>query len=505
METVKTKNSLSNLLEISQNIALLQTIDHLLSWDQETYMPAKAITIRAKQLEYLSGLIHEEQIKPKFKHSLSEFIDLDSGQIKDPSLTEIEKANLRLWRKEYLKTVKLPLDFIKEFAELKPSSISAWQSAKEKNDFSIFLPYLEKIISLSRKKADFIGYKEHPYDALIDYFEPDAKTKEFDTLFTSLKKSLIHLLQKMGKKQPSDSKFLYLFYPKEKQLHFSNMILKKLGFSEDSSRLDLTSHPMCLGIHPHDTRLTTRIYPNSITENIFSVIHEAGHGLYHMGLPNEFFATPIYSPLSYGFDESQSRMWETIIGKSPPFWKHFFPILQQEFPENLKTVKMEQFYQAINLVKPTMIRTSSDEITYNLHIILRFEMEKMMMEGELEAKDIPEIWNEKMKNYLGIVPKNDSEGCLQDIHWSMGAFGYFPTYTLGNLYAAQLFSSFAQSDPNWPDEIARGEFQSIQKWFKENLYQFGKIYSSSEMIRKITNRPLSPEPFIHYLENKFLT
>jgi carboxypeptidase Taq len=497
------KDSYTQLHDIAKTGSLLSSVQMLLDWDQETYMPHEAIELRAQQQEYLASLIHKEKTGAKFSKALSKLIDLESGKIKDASLSAKQQAAVKEWRRDYLQVVKLPTAFVKKMSKATSTGSHIWMLAKEKNDFAAFRPALENIVSLTRKKADLLGYKNHPYDALLDTFEPETTTAQITTLFSHLKELLKELLKKIMEQPPVEERFLYLNYPADKQLHFVGRLLKPMGFDSSFSRLDQSAHPMCMGIHPTDTRMTTRVHPNKLMMNIFSVIHEGGHGLYHHGLPKEHFGTPLGEPISYGIDESQSRIWETIIGRSSAFWIHFYPLLQQEFPENLTPVSLHDFYNAINSVKPSFIRTDADEVTYNLHIIVRFELEKALLEGALQVKDLPEAWNAKMEEYLGIKPTTVSEGCMQDIHWSIGAIGYFPTYTLGNLYAAQFFEAFSRLHPDWNQKVASGDFSELRAFLYENIHRFGREYTAAELVQKVTGKPLSEKPFIAYLETKY--
>jgi carboxypeptidase Taq len=490
---------------LSKKAALLQTISYLLEWDQETYMPKEAIELKSEQLELLSSLYHKEKTGKPFREALEKLIDLKTGQCIAEDLSEKQKAALKRWRRDFLIEEKLPTEFVEEFTKTTSTSMHAWQDAKKKNSFASFAPYLEKIVDLTRKKADFLGYEAHPYDALLDLFEPETATNTVSTFFERLKIPLIALLKKIETKPDPEKAFLSLEYPHDKQLAFGKQLLSCMGFDTGFSRLDESSHPMCIPLHPSDVRMTTRIQPTDMISNIFSCVHEGGHGLYHHQLPKEHFGTPLGEAVSLGVDESQSRTWETLIGRSLPFWEYVFPKLQQTYPVQLGNVQLDTFYRAINLVEPSLIRVESDEITYNLHVLIRFEIEKEFLEGKLQVKELPEVWNEKMRTYLGISPKADSEGCLQDIHWSIGMIGYFPTYTLGNLYAAQYFETFAKEHPNWREKISNGEFGLLREWQKKHIHQYGRQYQPEELCEKITGKPLSEKPFLQYLENKYTT
>lgn len=497
------KDNYSKLHEISKMGAILGSINSLLEWDHETYMPQAANGLRSLQVETMASLVHRHKTSPKFIKALSLLINLESGEIIDENLSDAQKAALREWRRDHLHTIKLPLSFVKAFAKTTSHGIHSWAKAKKHNNFKEFLPHLEKIVSLNRKKADYLGYKEHPYDALLDLYEPEMKVSTLIPLFAKLKLHLTALLQSTNIATPIRDDFLTGHFSHAKQMHFGQTLMAAMGFDESRSRLDLSNHPFCITMHPKDVRLTTRIRPDLLMSNIFAVIHEGGHGLYGLNLPEEHYGSPLCEPISLGIDESQSRWWETRIGHSLPFWKHFFPSLKEQFPEALGNITLDEFYRAINTVKAGLIRIEADEITYSLHVIIRFEIEKALIEGSLKAKEIPGAWNELMREYLGISPHIDSEGCLQDIHWAMGAIGYFPTYTLGNLYAAQFFNRFEKEHANWKDKVAQGDLGFVRHWLKENIHQYGRQFTPQQMIQKVTGQPLSEQPYIDYLENKY--
>ena len=324
----------------------------------------------------------------------------------------------------------------------------------------------------------------------------------FDLGPISLKKPLIRLLKSVETKPEINNSFLFGNFSKNKQLDFSKFLLEKMGCDFRYARLDISEHPFTINFHPTDVRLTTAIQQSSLMYNIFSTIHEGGHGLYDLGLPKKLFGSPICEPVSVGIHESQSRLWETCLGHGLPFWQYFFPILKEKFPK-LKNVSLKQFYAGINKVNPGPVRVEADEVTYNLHIIIRFEIEKALIEGSLSPKDVPEVWNDKMRQYLNVDIKNDSKGCLQDIHWSLGYFGYFPTYTLGNLFAAQLFTTIKKQTPDWEKTILKGDLLFLKEWLHKNIYQYGKRYSSKALIKKATGQNLTSKYFVKYLQDKY--
>ena len=493
----------TSLFNLSKNATLLESTYNLLEWDQETYMPKEAIEHRSEQLELMASLIHDERTSPKYKEALSKLIDLETGVIKNTSLTKEESAAVREWRRDYLKTSKLPMEFVKEFAKTTSQALHVWAEAKRHSNFHDFAPHLEKIVELNKRKAEYLGYKKHPYDALLDLYEPEVTTDILTPLFGKMKIDLSNLLRSIQIQPKHSREFLHQEFNPSEQMHFGKMMLKELGFSDGMSRLDLSSHPFCNALHPKDVRMTTRIIPNLPLSNIFSVIHEAGHGIYEAQLDTDKYGSPLGSAISLGIHESQSRLWETIIGKSLSFWKHFYPLLQKSFPSQLKAVSLDEFYLAINHVEPSLIRVEADEVTYCLHVILRYELEKALIEGSLQVKDLPFAWNEKIREYLGISPTTDSEGCLQDIHWSMGAFGYFPTYALGNLYAAQIFNAFEGKHPEWKEKIASGQFALLRKWLEDHLHKHGRFFTPTEAVEHITGHKLTEAAYIEHLQKKY--
>ncbi|MBX9923129.1 MAG: carboxypeptidase M32 [Rhabdochlamydiaceae bacterium] len=493
----------AKLQKISTENTIYQSIYLVLEWDQETYMPPGAIEARANQIELLSGFVHKQKTSPSFKKTLGQLVDLTTGTPLSNKWSLQESACLRLWHKDWEKESKLPSSFVKECAKNSSASLAAWSQAKQQADFSLFAPYLEKTVALARKKAKLLGYKEHPYDALLDLYEPDMTVAKLTPLFQELKTALTEILSKTQKAKSQNIPALPGPFDPKIQMQIGKDLLQSLGFSEEISRLDVSSHPFCIGIHPQDTRMTTRIFPDLLISHILSVLHESGHGLYNTQLPQEYYGTPICEPVSYGIDESQSRLWETLIGRGIPFWKFFYPVLQKAFPEKLGSFPFLDFYRNLNTVKPSCIRVEADEVTYCLHIILRFEIEKALIEGSLKVKDVPSLWNKKMQELLGITPSHDGEGCLQDIHWAMGGFGYFPTYALGNLVAAQLFDTLKKLDPSLEAKIEQGSFSSIRNWLKDNIHKHGKIYTAEELIFQATKGPLQTSSYIQYLQKKY--
>jgi len=496
-------NDYKNLLKKGREIRLLSSLSLLLEWDQETYMPKGGIDFRSEQIELISSLAHREKTSETFKTALSKLIDLNTGKVLSEELDARKKAALREWRREYLMETKLPNDFVKTLAKTTSQATSYWAEAKKNNTFEIFLPQLEKIVPLIRQKADYLGWKEHPYNALLDLYEPGMTTKQLDTLFSQLKPFLTQLTQKLSLKKRVDTTFLSAHFPEDKQETFNHFILDQMGLDPRYSRLDYSEHPFCLGLHPQDVRLTTHTSAWSFFKSISAVMHEGGHALYELGLSPEELGSPVGEYCSMGMHESQSRWWETFIGQGRPFWKFAFPKLKETFPDQLAAVDLDHFYHAINQVEPSFIRVFADEVTYILHIILRYEIEKELLEGTLSLSNLPTVWNQKMEDSFGIIPDTDSDGCLQDIHWACGLFGYFPTYALGNLYSAQVFQTFQKTFPDWEVRIAGGDLKFMRHFLLENIHCVGREFPALTLIEKVTGSPLSPEPYITYLEKKY--
>ena len=491
------------LCKFSRKAKVLEGVSHLLEWDQETCMPKKAAPIRAEQIQTLAGIIHKEQTGKPFANALSKLIDLKTGEIQSKDLKPEQKAALKRWLRDYQMQTSLPTSFVEKFARVTSEAHVVWDQAKKQNNFTSFLPMLEEVIDLNKQKAEYFGYSEHPYDALLDIYEPEMTTKEVSKVFTPLKKSIVELLNKIkSSKQIDDSKLTVRYEPSQ-QFSFGNKLTELIGYTDDTGRLDLSSHPFSSASHPTDSRITTRIIPNLPISNIRSILHECGHAFYEIGLPAEHYGTPLGESISLGIHESQSRWWETRIGQSQAFWKFLLPHMKEHFKGKLDGIGPEKMWRGVNKVQPSMIRVEADEVTYALHVILRFELEKALTEGSLAPQDLPSAWNHQMEQLLGITPKNDAEGCLQDIHWSMGAFGYFPTYALGNLYAAQFFEAFEKDHPEWNESVEKGEFSFIKEWLTKKVHVHGRRYSSRELLKKISGKTFSAEPFENYLTKKY--
>ncbi len=504
MKSLKTVNDLTTrLLEIQR----INSAASLLSWDQETYMPAGGGEARAEQISTLQGIAHQKLVSPEIERLLASWLDPETGEIQDtPGETwdEPSRSLLReVWR-DYSRAKKLPSDFVIKLSRECSLAQQVWAEAKENHAFSQFLPNLRTVLSLKREEAEYLGYRDSPYNALLDVYEPGSTIEALRPLFAQIKGRLVPLLKKIQQSPIQiDDSILFHTFDQARQLEFGRMVLIAMGYDFERGRLDLSAHPFTTSFHPTDVRVTTRVHEHDLQSCLFSCIHEGGHGLYDQGLDPRYFGTPLGDSVSLGIHESQSRMWENCVGRSRSFWRFFYPMLQQTFHHQLRSLDGEQFYAAINRVKPSLIRVEADELTYNLHIMLRFEIEQDLIEGRTRPEDLPGIWNQKMEEYLGIVPSNDAEGVLQDVHWSFGAFGYFPTYTLGNLYSVQFYEQAKLEIPHLEDEIAAGQLMVLQRWLGQKIHRWGRMFTPDHLSRRVTGKSLDPEPFLTYVEKKY--
>ena len=504
MKTLKTVEALTTrLLEIQR----INSAASLLSWDQETYMPAGGGEARAEQISTLQGIAHQKLVSPDIERLLATWIDPQTGTIHDSpgeAWDEPSRSLLReVWR-DYSRAKKLPSDFVMTLSRECSLAQQVWAEAKEASNFAMFLPNLRTILSLKRQEAQYLGYRDSPYDALLDVYEPGSTIATLRPLFAQIKGRLVPLLKKIQQSSfQIDDTILFHTFDQARQLEFGRMVLIAMGYDFERGRLDLSSHPFTTSFHPTDVRVTTRVHEHDLQSCLFSCIHEGGHGLYDQGLDTRYYGTPLGDSVSLGIHESQSRMWENCVGRSRAFWRFFYPMLQQTFHHQLRALDGEQFYAAINRVKPSLIRVEADELTYNLHIMLRFEIEQDLIEGRTNPEDLPGIWNRKMEEYLGIVPTNDAEGVLQDVHWSFGAFGYFPTYTLGNLYSVQFYEQAKLEIPHLEDEIAAGQLMVLRRWLGQKIHRWGRMFTPDHLAQRVTGKSLDPEPFLSYVEKKY--
>ena len=475
----------------------LNNILALLQWDQEVMMPTGGAAGRAAQFSILSTIIHRKICDP----GLGELLQELAGRLDE--LPNGDQALVRVLKREYDKNTKLPEKFVADFARLTSEALPVWVTARKQNDFNHFLPLLEKVISMCRQKADFLGYEHHPYDALLDLYEEGLTSNDLDELFGSLQTELSKLLQhqvSQGKVLPETLLNIQSMQPQD-QVSFSERLLAEIGYDFKRGRQDISAHPFTTSLGHNDRRVTNRFRPDSI-EFIFSALHEGGHALYEQNISAEHTDTPLDEGVSLGIHESQSRLWENIIGRSRLFWNKYYPVLQEFLPQQFKGVDLDDFVHYINRVHPGMIRVEADEVSYNLHVLIRFELEKGLIEGTVTASDLPALWNEKYKNYLGVKVDSDANGVLQDIHWAHGSFGYFPTYTIGNLAAAQIWHSYCLYDTDYRQTLQQGNLAKIRKWLTENIYCHGAVYPPAELMQRVCGETLNARYFIEYLKNK---
>jgi carboxypeptidase Taq len=490
------------LIQRFKETRLLESIGSVLGWDERTYMPPKGGAHRAEQMALLARLGHEQLTSPR----VGELLGVVEGGPQAKDADTAAAVNVREIRRVYDIAVKVPGSLVEELARVTTRAQGIWQEARKNNDFKTFAPWLEKIVALKRQEAQAIGYRGVPYDALLDQYEPGATTAEITRLFAELRQELVPLVAAIaasGKKPRAD-----LFerdYPLDRQHLFGQAAAAAIGFDFTAGRLDTTAHPFCSGLGPGDCRLTTRYHPREFNQGFFGILHEAGHGIYEQGLDPEHFGTPMGSAVSLGIHESQSRLWENQVGRSRPFWEHFFPRARQVFPGTLDDVSLDDFLFAINKVSKSFIRVEADEATYNMHIILRFELEQALIAGDLKPADVPGAWNDTFQQSLGLMPPSAAQGCLQDIHWSMGGLGYFPTYTLGNLYAAQLMDKAKEELGDVDADFRVGKFDRLKRWLNDKVHRPGQKYRSRQLAEKITGQTLSTRPLVNYLRKKYGT
>ncbi len=467
-----------------------------LAWDRQTYMPEGGVKGRAEQLATLNRLAHEMLVSEETGDLLASLDELDP-ETEDGALVRVAHRN-------YEKATKLPARLVEEISRARSLAEPAWAKARKNSDWKAFAPHMQELLTLQRTSAEHLGYEDHPYDAMLDAFEPGARKVPLEAMFEGLKAGSLPLLQSISDELGEDfSSPLHGPFDEKLQEEFGASVASAFGYDWRRGRQDRAIHPFCVGLNSGDVRITTRFDPGWLSPSLFATFHESGHAMYEQGVNPEYFRTPLDGGASMGIHESQSRMWENLVGRSLPFWAHYYPQLQETFSQALGTTDLETFYRAINAVRPSEIRVEADELTYNLHILLRFELEVALFEDNLSVADLPAAWNAGMEEYLGIVPKNDAQGVLQDIHWAAGLFGYFPTYTMGNVLSVQLFETAVEKHPQIPEEIGRGEFGTLLGWLHENIHRHGRRYEPKDLIQDTTGRPLDTTPYLKYLNNKF--
>ena len=493
------KLAYDRLVSTLKEISLLGSIGALLEWDEQTHLPEEGFEHRANQSSMLAKMRHDWFTSAVIDDLLAE---VESSALMHDAHGDVA-VNVRETRRAYDRARKIPGSLIEEMSRTAVMSQQAWADARKKSDYKLFAPWLDKTLGLKKQEAECVGYERNPYDALLDEFEPGETAEGVRKVFAELRGPLVDLVGKVtASSVKAPVEILRRSYPLEAQEKLGREASAAIGFDFQGGRLDVSVHPFCSGMGPGDTRLTTRYDEHSFDNSFFSVLHETGHGLYEQGLDPKYAGLPRGDAISLGIHESQSRLWENFVGRGKPFWKHFFPKVKAAFPQTLSDVNEEAWFLAINDIRPSFIRTEADEATYNLHVLLRFELEEAMLKGDLSIADVPGAWNEKMKAYLGLTPPDAARGCLQDIHWSGGAIGYFPTYTLGNLYAAQFFEKAHTDLPNLDESFAKGDFSPLLGWLRENIHRWGKTFRPRELVKRVTGKEPSAEPLLRHLRAK---
>ena len=480
-------------------VADLSAIQALIEWDQQTYMPPGGAEVRGHQSATLGSLTHQKFTAPE----IGELIEDVKKELADAAPDSDDARYIKVLSKDYDEATKVPSEYVARFAKLTARGHENWAKAREASDFSIFEKDLAEIVEMRKEFVSFFPPKDHPYDTLLDQFEPGMKTAEVQEIFGRLREKQVELLKAIADAKQVDDSFMHLNYAEEQQWDFGVEVATKFGYDWQRGRQDKSVHPFTTSFGINDVRITTRFLEDYVSSALFSTMHEAGHGLYELGVNQAYDRTPLNGGASLGVHESQSRMWENLVGRSMPFWEHFYPRLQEFFPSQLGNVELGAFYKSINKVEPSLIRVEADEATYNMHIMLRLELEIAMIEGSVATKDLPELWNTKMEEYLGVTPPNDAEGVLQDIHWSFGGLGYFSTYALGNLISVQLWEKINAAIPDLDDQIRAGKFDALLGWLRENIHVHGRKYEPQELVQKVTGSKITPEPYLRYLETKY--
>jgi carboxypeptidase Taq len=479
---------------------LLASCAELLGWDEETYMPRGGVTHRGNQMALLAGLQHEKATDPR----IGELLDAveNSDVITDPHSPPA--VNVRALRRTFERLTRLPRRLVEEIARITSLSQQEWIIARQDSDFAHFQPWLEKMMVLKGREAECLGFDTEPYDALLDEYEPGARSQEIADLFDALRQELVPLVNELtyARRRPNVA-VLHREYPIDRQRIFGAAVAAAVGFDFRRGRLDTTTHPFFSTIGPGDCRITTRFHTHDFCEAFFGILHEVGHGLYEQGLDPEHQGTPMGEAVSLGVHESQSRLWENTVGRSRAFWEHFFPRARQVFHESLSDVGLDDFHFAVNHVEASVNRVRADEVTYNLHVLVRFQLERALIAGDLPTADLPAAWNEAYRHYLGVTPRDDAEGCLQDGHWGAGMIGYFPTYTLGNVFAAQLFARASNDLGDLDAQFARGEFAGLLGWLRDNVHRHGHRYPATHLIEHATGSPPNHRPLVQALRRKY--
>lgn len=480
-----------------QKIADLEHAIAVLSWDQETYLPAKGANLRSQQITTLAGVLHQEATDHQMGDLLAEL------HTNHNDLDEWQRHNITKSHEQYQRRSKFSTEFVMRQSKAIADAYHAWMRARDANDYAVFAPNLEQIVQLCRETCDIVGYTDHPYDALLDEYEPKGSTLVINKLFVSVRQQLVDFVRQIADRPQVDDSFLYQHYPRDLQWTMGLDLLRQMGYDFEAGRQDVSTHPFTTSFGSSDVRVTTRVNENDFNEMLWSCLHEGGHALYEQGLKADHYGLPTGRATSLGIHESQSRLWENNVGRSLPYWRGNYARVQQMFGQQLGKYSVDDFYKAMNKVQPSFIRTSADELTYHFHILIRFELEKGLIEGSIATRDLAQMWNEKYKAYLGIDVPNDKMGVLQDIHWSHGSLGYFPTYSLGSFYAAQFFAKAQQTIPQLTQQIEAGDMSQLLSWLRTNIHQYGGLYTSEELCERVTGEPLNFDHFMAYARQKY--
>ena len=490
---------LNRLKELLGEVSDLGRAASVLSWDQQVNMPTMGGEARGQQLATLGKIAQEKFTSDEVGKLLEDVKQEYAGA--DPNSDDA--AMIRVAARNYDKARRVPPEFVAEQAIVSAKAFEAWMEARGKSDFSIFQPHLEKVVELVQKYVSFFPPADHPYDTLLDDYEPGMKTQDVKTIFDALRPKQVKLIKAITSSKQVKDDFLHRKYNETKLWDFGVNVITKYGYDWNRGRQDKAPHPFETTFSVNDVRITTRFETDNPLATLFSTMHESGHAMYEQGINPNYERTSLSGGTSLAIHESQSRMWENLVGRSLPFWEHFFPALKKTFPSQLDGVSLKSFYKAINKVEPSLIRVNADEATYNLHVMLRLELEIAMVEGRIAIKDLPEIWNTKMQEYLGVTPPNDAKGVLQDIHWSGGAIGYFSTYALGNLVSAQLWEKINKDIRDLDDQIRKGKFDALLGWLHEKVHTHGHKYDPQDLVEHVTGSKITPEPYVRYLTKKY--
>jgi carboxypeptidase Taq len=487
------KSILAEVMDLSKAIAVL-------SWDRETNMPPGGAEFRASQLSTLQKIHHARFTSDEVGQLLEDLTAELAGQ--DPESDEV--GIVKVTKYDYDNQRKVPERLVEEISRASSVGVVAWRKAKEARDFSLFAEPLKRNVELTRELAGTLGYEERPYDALLNLTEPEMTTAQLETIFGELKATIVPLVREIADRGDVDDSCLHQHFDEAEQIRFASGVIERFGYDFNRGRIDKSAHPFATSFGTGDVRITTRVYPTFLNMALFATMHESGHAMYEQNVSPTLAGTPASRGASPGVHESQSRLWENLVGRSLPFQRWLFPRLQETFPSQLGNVSLDSFYRATNKVYPSLIRVEADEVTYNLHILLRFELENEMLDGKLEVDNLRDAWNERIKQYLGITPENDADGVLQDIHWSRaGYFAGFPGYTLGNIIGAQLMEQIRKDMPDLDEQMARGEFADLLNWLKTNLYQHGRKFTPNELLQRITGEPVGTRAWVSYVLQKF--